>query len=219
MITAPTPYAGLYEAALYNAITILAPCLRHLQDENGQAFSIPVRADFSTDDAEFSEVVISIEPGQVGFGPGLNMGKWDAGNGQIVKAARAMNCSIWMRIKAQNHALRKYIIDALSAAILADFILAPDGSLAEGAILDSFIAVGIEPGSLSKPNLPPPNLSDDRPEGQVYEAEMALVCNIWLTWNESALSLWNGTIGITNEVTSLPGLLPAFDTVLDTVPV
>lgn len=198
---------GMYEAALISAIDAFEGTVSNLTDENNQPYSIPIRAEFSSSRAEFSEVVVGIRPGKITLGLGGGYAYQNPVTGGTVYQAVAQDSQLIMTVKARSPAERFLITDALVSAFLASYSVV-NGYTIEQEVRTSLLVGGILAGTIETVEYREPAYDEQRPEGQVYEADLSIGCNISLIWetppyvsNQYGISqtLW----GATNAATKI----------------
>ena len=204
----PSPYYGLYEAVVVNVIQAFTPCFAHLLDENNQPFSVPVRAEYASVRAEFSEVVVAVRPGTIilPLGQGVQYQEQDGSGLQF--GVKSDDSLIQLIVKARSPAERMLIVDALISALLAGFVVA-GGLVYEAAVQSQLMTAGVIVGGIDPIDYTPANEDEERPEGQVYQAEVNLRSTIWLTWKTPPFiansyqintALWGGSVGSSHTV-------------------
>jgi len=191
----------MYEAALISAIDAFEGCVANLTDENGQPYSIPIRAEFSSSRAEFSEVVVGIRPGKITIGLGGGYGYQNPVTGGTVYQVVADDSQIILTVKARSPAERFMITDSLISAFLAAYSVV-NGQIVEQEVRTSLLVGGILAGTIETVEYREPAYDEQRPEGQVYEADLSIGCKISLIWETPpyvsnaygiAQTLWGAT--------------------------
>lgn|GEM_PF-5618481 len=181
------PYLNLYEAVIYNAIACLQPILDNLLDEFGQPITVPMRSIYADLESEFSEVVVTVQPGAIRFMSGMNLQLLDPLTNTFVYQVRASESRIVLIIKARKDAERWYLLDALVSGILAGYSTDTSGNQWEQAVLHNLGLCGIIVTGFGAVDAPSANLDEPRPEGQVYELTLPLECDLFMQWSQNPL--------------------------------
>jgi hypothetical protein len=225
-----TPVNWLRQVVTERAVSILSTILVGLKTEAGQAwtdiqgnpYTVPMTGAYPDQIDQWPIVVVTTELGDMPAGFALGRLDTDDGLGTAessptyapIYGFRSNDSTITLAIQALSEAQRTYLVDVLTGGILWGYWTNPATSAPVDQVVRRWLAeAGIDLKSVKRPRYPDPRADDPRPEGQRFNAELALLCDIWVTDLGSALT--PGTITVTQTATDNSGVaLPNAPTVL-----
>ena len=109
----------------------------------------------------------------------------------------AERSTIELRIRARSDPERLFLADTLISGIWAAWAYDPAGNVREAIIQRQLAEAGIQLQEIGQPSYPEPTLADARPEGQIYQATVPLVCTLQMSWDTGTTTYGAITVGPT----------------------
>jgi hypothetical protein len=204
------------------AVGVLSTILVGLQTEagkpwtdlKGNPYTVPMTGAYPDQIDQWPIIVVTTELGDMSAGMALGRIDTDDGLGYStglpatqapIYGTCAVDSTITLAIQALSEAQRTYLVDVLQAGILWGFWTNPaTGQKVDQVVRRWLSEAGILLKTLKKPRYPDPQATDPRPEGQRFNAELALLCDVWITDLGSALPV--GAITVQESATDSVGV-------------
>jgi len=195
-------FPSFHEDATRSVITVLTPLLTGITDESGAAYTIPIVSALRDSSQQLPEVQVRVRLGRMRGQMGLNQWGTDDQTGSPLSLVFAERSTIELRIRARSDPERLFLADTLISGIWAAWAYDPAGNVREAIIQRQLAEAGIQLQEIGQPSYPEPTLADARPEGQIYQATVPLVCTLQMSWDTGTTTY--GAIAVGPTVISDP---------------
>jgi len=171
------------------AIDVLSTLTTHMTDAagtvtqaDGQPYTVTFTNVYPSERATWPSVQVEVAFGRRVNGYGLQRLSTDA-DGNPIYGYTAKDSTITLYIHALSDAERRYLVDFLASGIEAACYIDPTThTLYDGVIKIWLGERGITYKGLGAIRYPPPKNDDPHPEGQRFDAELPLLCDLFVSW-------------------------------------